>query len=166
MPSGCRAGAPRSRRSCSRPRNEGNDGQTCRNRPPTSKPGERTYSSSSTGIVRIPWPWPLSGGASRGSWRSSASNGPKTSSCRRSTVQAGELIVHGACLKAEMADQLARALVKESHDLHWEVGRSRKLALLHRAGGGPWTFELPLKDLPLVSGLAAPATKPAVPHRR
>ena len=79
---------------------------------------------------------------------------------------AGELIVHGACLKAEMADQLARALVKESHDLHWEVGRSRKLALLHRAGGGPWTFELPLKDLPLVSGLAAPATKPAVPHRR
>jgi len=77
-------------------------------------------------------------------------------------VAGGELTIHGACLKETMADELAHALVKQSQDLRWEIGQSNKQALRRRADGGPWTFDLTLKEL----GTESAATTPKLPPKR
>jgi hypothetical protein len=77
----------------------------------------------------------------------------------------GELTLHGTCLKPEVADRLAQALVKESQDLHWEVLPSNKKALGLLDNGGPWAFDLTLKDLPFETGPATTSARPGANRR-
>jgi hypothetical protein len=47
--------------------------------------------------------------------------------------------------------------------LRWEVGQSNKQALRLRHDGGPWTFDLTLKDMALEPATAA---GPKPPQKR
>jgi hypothetical protein len=80
-------------------------------------------------------------------------------------AKAGELTVHGTSLNTHLADRLAGALAREAPELHWEVLPSNKKALEKLPDGGPWSFALTLKDLPLDLGTTTTGAKPP-PSRR
>jgi hypothetical protein len=56
------------------------------------------------------------------------------------------MVLHGTCLAAGMADQLAAELAPKMATLGWRVDLPTKHAKELLADHGPWQFELPIRD--------------------
>jgi Tfp pilus assembly protein PilN len=77
----------------------------------------------------------------------------------------GEVHVRGACLNPQCAKQLATALDVRLRSLRWHVAAARTEARKQLTDGGPWSFDLQLKELAEAAPTpGAPTTGKAPPR--
>ena len=65
--------------------------------------------------------------------------------------QGYDLKVSGLCLSPQMADALATTMQDKLSPWGWQVQPATKRALMRAEGGGPWAFELSIKDSPVIT---------------
>lgn len=76
-----------------------------------------------------------------------------------------EIVLHGVCMQPELATELAGTLAKTLGPQSWQVQPPNKKSRELLVGGGPWEFDLCIKDIgPSTSGQRADAAAGAA-HR-
>jgi hypothetical protein len=77
-----------------------------------------------------------------------ARRGPEGVVVQRIDGTGDEVTVHGICLRPELANQLAVDLDDAVRPLGWHAEPPDKEALELLADGGPWKFEIELREIP------------------
>ena len=72
--------------------------------------------------------------------------------------------VVGVALRPDLAHDYAQSLYEELRPLGWEVQPAKETDLKKQPGGGPWSFEVLIRDVPLVTGSVPPLPRKAKPR--